>query len=67
MGWVPAIARIDLHLPFGWGDIPFETLLPPLPVLPGTILNVELPPHFWHALKPCAEYAQGLLERMNAG
>jgi sugar phosphate isomerase/epimerase len=57
----------DLHLPFGWGDIPFETLLPPLPVLPGTILNVELPPHFWHALKPCAEYAQGLVERMNAG
>ncbi|MFL5333323.1 MAG: sugar phosphate isomerase/epimerase family protein, partial [Geminicoccaceae bacterium] len=32
----------DLHLPFGWGDIPFETLLPGLPVLPGTLLTVEL-------------------------
>ena len=37
----------DLHLPFGWGDIPFETLLPGLPVLPGTVLTVELPERYW--------------------
>jgi sugar phosphate isomerase/epimerase len=56
----------DLHLPFGWGDIPFEDLLPGLPVLPGTVLNVELPPHFAHQLEPCAAFALRLADRMNA-
>ena len=41
----------DLHLPFGWGDIPFETLLPGLPVLPGTVLKVELPERYWVELE----------------
>jgi sugar phosphate isomerase/epimerase len=56
----------DLHLPFGWGDIPFEDLLPGLPVLPGTVLNVELPPHFAHQLGTCAAFALRLADRMNA-
>ena len=33
----------DLHLPLGWGAIPFETLLPGKPFLPGTVMIVELP------------------------
>jgi sugar phosphate isomerase/epimerase len=55
----------DLHLPFGWGDIPFETLLPGLPVLPGSILNVELPARYWSELDACAGFARRLLEMMN--
>ena len=56
----------DLHLPFGWGDIPFETLLPGLPVLPGTVLTVELPERHWGELDACAAFARGLMQRMNA-
>ncbi len=56
----------DLHLPFGWGDIPFETLLPGLPVLPGSVLMVELPERYWVELDRCAAFALRLMERMNA-
>lgn len=55
----------DLHLPFGWGDIPFETLLPGLPVQTGSILTVELPERYWSELGACATYARQLMERMN--
>jgi sugar phosphate isomerase/epimerase len=57
----------DLHLPFGWGDIPFETLLPGLKVIPGSVLTVELPERFWVELDACAAFARRLMERMNAG
>ena len=56
----------DLHLPFGWGDIPFASLLPGLPVLGGSVLTVELPEKYWAELERCAAFALGLMERMNA-
>lgn len=56
----------DLHLPFGWGDIPFETLLPGLPVMRGTVLTVELPERHWVELERCAAFALRLMKRMNA-
>ena len=56
----------DLHLPLGWGDIPFETLLPGLPVLPDSVLNVELPARFWGEMDRCAAEVRRLMERMNA-
>ncbi len=43
-----AYGQGDLHLPLGWGDIPWDTLLPRLQVRPGTVMIVELPPR-WHA------------------
>ncbi|MGE3743330.1 MAG: sugar phosphate isomerase/epimerase family protein, partial [Geminicoccaceae bacterium] len=55
----------DLHLPFGWGDIPFETLLPGLPVQPGSIFTVELPERYWSELDACASFAIDLMKRMN--
>jgi sugar phosphate isomerase/epimerase len=33
----------DLHLPPGWGDIPWQDLFGELDFLPGTIANIELP------------------------
>ena len=56
----------DLHLPLGWGDIPFENLVPGLPVLPGTVLTVELPERYWSELDACAAFARRLMELMNA-
>lgn len=32
----------DLHLPIGWGTVPYGTLLEDLPIRPGTIANLEL-------------------------
>jgi sugar phosphate isomerase/epimerase len=55
----------DLHLPFGWGDIPFESLLPGLPVQRGSVFTVELPERYWDELDACAEFARNLMERMN--
>lgn len=51
----------DLHLPLGWGDIPWDTLLPKLPVRPGTVFMIELPPHFWDEMDACAEAARRLM------
>jgi sugar phosphate isomerase/epimerase len=45
----------DLHLPLGYGDIPFERLLPRLEVRPDTVLLCELPPHFHVDGPHCAE------------
>ena len=55
----------DLHLPMGWGDIPWEAILPQLPFRPGTVMIVELPPHHWAELESCAATARGFVELVN--
>jgi sugar phosphate isomerase/epimerase len=55
----------DLHLPMGWGDIPWETILPQLPIRPGTVMIVELPPHHWAELESCAATARRFVELVN--
>lgn len=55
----------DLHLPLGWGDIPWETILPQLPFRPGTVMIVELPPHHWAELESCAATARRFAEIVN--
>jgi sugar phosphate isomerase/epimerase len=55
----------DLHLPMGWGDIPWETILPQLPFRPGTVMIVELPPHHWGELESCAATARRFVEIVN--
>ncbi len=56
----------DLHLPIGWGDIAWDTILPGLPVRDGTVFMVELPAHWWSELAPCAQEADRLVALMNA-
>jgi sugar phosphate isomerase/epimerase len=55
----------DLHLPMGWGDIPWETILPQLPFRPGTVMIVELPPHHWSELESCAATARRFVNIVN--
>lgn len=55
----------DLHLPLGWGDLPFATLLPSLSFLPGTVLNVELPERYWAEIGDVAAAARGLVDDCN--
>jgi len=55
----------DLHLPMGWGDIPFDELFDELRFRPGTVLIVELPDRHWSQLEEVAATARGLMERAN--
>ena len=40
----------DLHLPLGWGNLPFDRLLSLGEFPAATIFNVELNKHLWHGL-----------------
>jgi sugar phosphate isomerase/epimerase len=55
----------DLHLPMGWGDIPWETILPELTFRPGTVMIVELPPRHLAELDACAETARRFIQIVN--
>lgn len=55
----------DLHLPIGWGSIPWDTVFDTLQVRPGTVLIVELPAKYWDALEETASRARALMERAN--
>lgn len=51
----------DLHLPLGWGDIPWQSLLPQLRFLPATVWNFELPPWFMGEAAASLTQARDLL------
>lgn len=55
----------DLHLPMGWGDIPWDAILPRLPFRPGTVMIVELPERYWAELDQCAATAGRFMEMVN--
>jgi len=55
----------DLHLPMGWGDIGWETILPELACRPGTVMIVELPPRHMAELHHCAATARRFAEIVN--
>ncbi len=40
----------DLHLPVGWGSLPFDEIVTAKPFPKGAIFNIELDKHRWHAL-----------------
>lgn len=56
----------DLHLPMGWGDIPWDDILPRLRFRPGTVMIVELPERYWAELDQCAATARRFMETINA-
>lgn len=56
----------DLHLPLGWGGIPFEAILPELSLRPGTVLIVELPKRWWSEIEDTFEKAVRYAEILNA-
>jgi len=56
----------DLHLPLGWGDLPFETVFDTIEVLPGTALILELGERFDTEKAESIERARALAARLNA-
>ncbi len=43
----------DLHLPLGWGSIPWDEIMRTLTFQPDVIFNLELPPPYWFMLGDC--------------
>ena len=56
----------DLHLPLGWGAIPFEEILPQLSFRPGTVMIVELPKRWWSEIEDTFAKAVRYAEILNA-
>ncbi|BCP53860.1 hypothetical protein K32_24770 [Kaistia sp. 32K] len=56
----------DLHLPLGWGDLPWETVFDTLDVLPGTALIMEIGERFDAERAESIEKARALAARLNA-
>lgn len=45
----------DLHLPVGWGDIPWQALMADCRFPEGTLFNIELNERYWYAATECVE------------
>ncbi len=45
----------DLHLPLGWGDIPWPALMQQCEFAPGVIFNIELMQRYWYAAADCVK------------
>jgi sugar phosphate isomerase/epimerase len=53
----------DLHLPVGWGDIPWETLIAECVFPRGVVFNIELNQRYWYAAQETVDAAKSLAER----
>jgi len=50
----------DLHLPVGWGDIPWETLIDECTFPEGAVFNIELKQRYWYAAQETVEATKAL-------
>lgn len=56
----------DLHLPIGWGSVPYDTLLADLPVRPGTRMTLEIKGQHIEELPASVAVARSFADRLNA-
>ena len=57
----------DLHLPVGWGDIPWQTLIAECVFPQGTVFNIELNQRYWYAAQETVEATKALAARARIG
>ena len=55
-----AYGQGDLHLPLGWGGIPWDEIVPQLAIRPGTVMIIELPPRWRSEMAACLEEGRRL-------
>ncbi|MEI8178952.1 sugar phosphate isomerase/epimerase [Aestuariivirga sp.] len=48
-----AFGHGDLHLPVGWGDIPWTELMAECRFPQGVVFNIELKERYWYAAREC--------------
>jgi len=58
-----AFGHGDLHLPVGWGDIPWDAVMAECAFPPGVVFNIELQPRFWYAARECVDATKALAAR----
>lgn len=58
-----AFGHGDLHLPVGWGDIPWATLMETCSFPEGVLFNIELKDRYWYVAKECVEAVRALATR----
>eukprot|EP01037_Dinobryon_pediforme_P012395 gene12395-12481_t len=61
-----ALGMGDLHLPIGWGTVPYDTLLTDLAIRPGTVANLELKNTYGNELENSITATAAIAERLNA-
>lgn len=62
-----AFGHGDLHLPVGWGDIPWDRLIDECVFAPGVLFNIELNQRYWYAAQECVDATRALAERARVG
>jgi sugar phosphate isomerase/epimerase len=50
----------DLHLPVGWGDIPWDRLMQECVFPDGVVFNIELDRRYWHVAGECIAATKAL-------
>jgi len=55
----------DLHLPIGWGTVPYDALLSDLPIRDGTVANLELGGAYEGELEASIAATAHIAERLN--
>ena len=53
----------DLHLPVGWGDIPWDRLIAECTFPEGVLFNIELEARYWYAAQECVDATKQLCGR----
>jgi sugar phosphate isomerase/epimerase len=50
----------DLHLPVGWGDIPWDRIIAECEFPEGVLFNIELKDRYWYAAQECVDATRAL-------
>lgn len=50
----------DLHLPVGWGDIPWQALMAACSFPEGVLFNIELKPRYWYAAQETVDATKAI-------
>ncbi|WP_075218152.1 sugar phosphate isomerase/epimerase family protein [Mongoliimonas terrestris] len=53
----------DLHLPVGWGDIPWDDLVRTCRFPEGVVFNIELKDRYWYEAEACVNATKALAAR----
>jgi sugar phosphate isomerase/epimerase len=53
----------DLHLPVGWGDIPWERLMAECTFPEGVLFNIELKERYWYAAQETVDATKAMAAR----
>jgi sugar phosphate isomerase/epimerase len=60
-----AFGNGDLHLPVGWGSVPWDDVAKACTFPGGTLFNIELKERYWYAVEECVANTRKFVESAN--